>query len=154
MCRIVDDLCEASEGRVILVEGKEDERALRGLGVKGTFYHIQSGGGPVRAAEFVAERGCEALVLTDWDKKGDLLAEKVMQQLDALCVKHDGRFRIRLRNACSRYVKDVESLDGLYRRLAVVSEVFRSSTAGVKQPPRSPLSSWKPPLHFVICRNR
>ena len=47
----LDRLIDLSASHLILVEGNKDVAALRNLGVEGDFFCVQSGGGPVRAAE-------------------------------------------------------------------------------------------------------
>jgi len=115
--KALDDLRVLSEDSIILVEGANDEKALRALGIEGEFIHIQSEGGPLKAAERVHAEGGRAVILTDWDRKGGTLARDAAEQLAALDVEHDTSVRRRLSVLCSSLVKDVESLDSCVRSL-------------------------------------
>ncbi len=110
--KVVDALNER-KGSVILVEGRKDEIALRNAGVDGEFIHVQSFGGPIRASEYVSETGKTAVIMTDWDRRGNLLAESLETNLAALDVRYDTRLRTELASACRAYAKDVESLDSV-----------------------------------------
>ncbi len=116
--RVLEDLKELAADHVLLVEGANDERALRALGIGGEYIHMQSEGGPLRAAEKVHGHGGKAVVLSDWDRKGGTLARDASEQLAALDVEHDLSVRRRLSVLCSHLVKDVESLDACVGSLA------------------------------------
>ncbi len=119
----IEDLSYMAEESFIIVEGINDERALRSLGIEGEYLHLQSEGGPVKIAEKVHGEGRDAIVLTDWDHKGGILSKEVSNQLSALGVRHDLTIRKRLSVLCSLYIKDVESLGTLVFRL---SEKFKN----------------------------
>lgn len=104
-------LSEMAEDGVLLVEGTKDVAALRSVGVDGEFFCVQSGGGPLRAAEHVWERGRRAIVLTDWDRRGGNLADSLRRDLESLCVPYDDTIRRELAVLCRPYSKDVESVD-------------------------------------------
>lgn len=106
---VLGRLSELACGYVILVEGKNDKVALNGLGIEGDFFLIQSGGGPVRAVEYVESHGGKCVILTDFDRRGRMLAEQLASML------HPGpdtdlRIRSELRRLCTGYIHDVESL--------------------------------------------
>ncbi|MDR3206041.1 MAG: Toprim subdomain protein [Candidatus Methanoplasma sp.] len=113
----LDDLADLASDHIILVEGLKDARALRALGIEGTVFQIQ-GVGPLKAAEHVAENGGKAVVLTDWDRKGGILASELEEQLSALGAGFDMTVRAKLSTLSKKYVKDVESLDSLVARLS------------------------------------
>lgn len=114
---VLERLSVLSEDHIILVEGMNDEKALRYLGINGEFVHIQSEGGPIKAAEYVYAKDKSAVVLTDWDRKGLIIMKETCDQLAALDVKYDTSVWDRLKLFCSVYIKDVESLDALMDRL-------------------------------------
>ncbi len=108
---------EMSWERVILVEGRRDVTALEHLGIFGDVFTVQASGGPVKAAEYVAGRGKKAVILTDWDRKGDIIASDLEVHLSALDVQYDTSVRSRLADLCRIDIKDVQSLDELVHRL-------------------------------------
>ena len=65
---LLDELSSMSSTHIILVEGLKDVASLRHVGVDGEFFCVQSGGGPVKAAEHVWHSGKQAVIMTDWDR--------------------------------------------------------------------------------------
>ena len=108
---VLADLRELSATHILIVEGKKDITSLSNLGISGDFFAMQSGGGPIRAGEYVASRGGRSVVLTDWDRKGDGLAERLEEVLARNPADTDFSVRSRLRHLTRMYIKDVESLD-------------------------------------------
>ena len=115
---ILDTLQEMSGTHIALIEGNKDRRSLDNLGLSDLrTIEVQREGGPLRSAERVAEMGLPAIILTDWDDRGNRIERDLKEQLDALCVRYDTDIRERLRDVCIKDIKDVESLDSLYKRL-------------------------------------
>ena len=114
---ILDRIQSMSSDHVILVEGKNDRRSLLDLNLSLHTIEVQRDGGPLRAAEMVYESGKKAIILTDWDDRGDRLAKDLSEQLSALCIPYDMNIRKDLRDICIKDIKDVESLHSLYVRL-------------------------------------
>ncbi len=114
----LDRLRELVPSSIILVEGLKDVDALRNVGVDGDFYCIQSGGGPLKAAEHVWREGRDAVILTDWDRRGGNLADSLRKDLESLCVKYDDTVRRDLSVFCRPFSKDVESLDSVIATLS------------------------------------
>ena len=114
---ILDRIQSMSSDHVILVEGKNDRRSLLDLNLSLDTIEAQRDGGPLRAAEMVYESGKKAIILTDWDDRGDRLAKDLSEQLSALCISYDMNIRKDLRDICIKDIKDVESLHSLYVRL-------------------------------------
>ena len=114
---VLEELKELSEDHIILIEGLKDKKALSAVGIKGDIFMIQSEGGPIKAAEYVYEHGGEAVILTDWDRKGGTIAHELESQLSALGLVYDISIRTKLSILCKKYIKDVESLDTLLERL-------------------------------------
>ena len=115
---ILDTLQEMSDTHIALIEGNKDRRSLDNLGLSDLrTIEVQRGGGSLRSAERVAEMGLPAIILTDWDDRGNRIEKDLKEQLDALCVRYDTDIRERLRDVCIKDIKDVESLDSLYKRL-------------------------------------
>lgn len=120
---ILDLLQEMSETHIALIEGNKDRRALDNLGLCDLrTIEVQREGGPLKAAETVSEMKKSAIILTDWDDRGNRIEQDLRRQLDALCVKYDTEIRLRLRDICIKDIKDVESLDSFYERLRKLSQ--------------------------------
>ena len=121
---ILDELQEMSSTHICLIEGNKDRRALDNLGLDDLMtIEVQREGGPLRAAERVSSMNKEAIILTDWDDRGNRIEKDLREQLDALCVRYDTEIRERLRDICIKDIKDVESLDSLYKRLKNESDI-------------------------------
>ena len=115
---LLDELQDMSDTHIVLIEGNKDRRALDNLGLRSLrTIEVQREGGPLRAAEKVSETGLDAIILTDWDDRGDRIEKDLTAQLNALCVRYDRSVKSRLRDICIKDIKDVESLDSFYRRL-------------------------------------
>ena len=118
-------LSELADDHVILVEGLKDVDALRAVGIDGEFYCVQSGGGPLKAAEHVWRGGRPAVIMTDWDRRGGNLADSLRRDLESLCVEYDDTVRRDLAVLCRPYSKDVESLDSVVRLLRERVELMK-----------------------------
>ena len=103
---------------MLLVEGKKDREALDALGIGGDIFQVQSDGGPVAAADYVRSRGGKAVILTDWDRRGNTLADDLKQLLEGNSSSVDTQIRRELSGLCRMYIKDVESLDSLVALLS------------------------------------
>lgn len=121
-------LSDLAEDSIILVEGLKDIRALEALGISGRFHCVQSGGGPLKAAEHAWGLGVRAVVMTDWDRRGGNLAQSLREGLGALGVPYDDGVRRDLAVLCCPFCKDVESLDSvvaaLRARVSVKSDTW------------------------------
>lgn len=100
----------SAEGVGIIVEGKKDEESLRELGVEGPVYQIPSGGKtPLNSLEELS--GCEeVIILTDFDRTGEDLADFCREHLEKLDIKVLFRYRKKLKNLVRKAVKDIEGL--------------------------------------------
>jgi len=115
---VLEELKELSRDHVLLIEGLKDKRALSSIGIGGDIFMIQSEGGPIKAAEYASEHGGKAVILTDWDRKGGMIAGELEDQLHSLGVGYDASIRAKLSFLCKKYIKDIESLDTLLERLS------------------------------------
>ena len=113
----LDPLCE---DHVLLVEGLKDIRALEAVGIRGDFFTVQASGGPVAAAEYVETHGGKAVLLTDWDRRGNALADQIVSLLSG-DASVDTEIRSELSRLCGGLAKDVESLDSVVARLRTLS---------------------------------
>ena len=96
---------------LIVVEGRRDVVSLRNLGIKPEIEIRMCANKPI--AEFceeIAETRKEVVVLTDWDRKGGILASALKSQFQNLGVDCDGSYREKLLYHTKKEIKDVESL--------------------------------------------
>ena len=114
---VLDRLMELTKDHIILVEGNKDVSALSNLGIEGDIFCVQSGGGPVKASEYVWRAGKGAIILTDWDNRGGSLAHQLRENLRSLGVGYDDSIRSDLAFLTRMYSKDVESLDSVMELL-------------------------------------
>ena len=120
---ILDELGEMSDTHIALIEGNKDRRSLDNLGLCDLrSIEVQREGGPLKAAERLFEMRMPAVILTDWDDRGNRIEKELREQLDSLCIEYNTDIRSRLRDICIKDIKDVESLDSLYGRLRSVSK--------------------------------
>ena len=108
--RVLQDLMEMSEhGAVIVVEGRNDESALRNLGICGA---IESPGGQslLHFTDSLASNYDSVIVLTDWDRRGNQLSAQIVRYLQSHDVAIDTDLRSRLKKLVQKDIKDVQGL--------------------------------------------
>lgn len=113
----LESLDALSRDHVLVVEGRKDVAALNSLGIEGTVLMVQVSGGPVRISEHIWHMGMPAVILTDWDRRGDALADDLARNMDSLQVKYNTDVRRELAHLCRPFCKDVESLDSVLELL-------------------------------------
>ena len=107
---LIDELLQQSKaGTIIIVEGKRDIVALRKLGIRG---HVEAAAQKklLEFSERIANDGKDIIILTDWDRRGDILSLKLTTYLRDLGNDPDLLIRERLRSLVKKEIKDVESL--------------------------------------------
>jgi 5S rRNA maturation endonuclease (ribonuclease M5) len=112
LSRIVEELSSCVEqGMPILIEGKKDEEALRELGINGNIIKVSGSGLKLfEVAEIAAKTSSKVIILTDFDKKGDILAKKLSEDIQSLGSHPDLNIRKNIIKITRRYIKDIESL--------------------------------------------
>ncbi|MFQ5553052.1 MAG: toprim domain-containing protein [Thermoplasmata archaeon] len=113
----LDELRELSLQIPVVVEGKKDGEALRKLGVQGTLVRLHAGTTVFHLCEALAEEHDEAIILTDWDRRGGQLSRLLREGLAANDVRANTEIRARLARLCKKEIKDVEGLGRLVRRI-------------------------------------
>lgn len=100
----------SAEGTPIIVEGRNDEKSLRRLGVTGPVYQIPNGGKtPLYSLEELPN--CEeVIILTDFDRTGENLADFCREHLEKLGIKVLFNMRKKLRHFVRKAVKDIEGM--------------------------------------------
>jgi len=104
----IDELIERSEnGAVIVVEGINDVKALRRLGVRGEIVTSSNHSN----AELVDFIGCrDVIIMTDWDKKGEALKNDLVVKFSSWGVIPDVEIRKRIFSIIGREITEVEDL--------------------------------------------
>lgn len=112
LSRIVEELSSCVEqGMPILIEGKKDEEALRELGINGNIIKVSGSGLKLfEVAEIAAKTSSKVIILTDFDKKGNILAKKLSEDIQSLGSHPDLNIRKNIIKITRRYIKDIESL--------------------------------------------
>ncbi len=112
LSRIVEELSSCVEqGMPILIEGKKDEEALKELGITGNIIKVSGSGLKLfEIAEIAAKTSSKVIILTDFDRKGDILAKKLSEDIQSLGSHPDLNIRRNIIKITRRYIKDIESL--------------------------------------------
>ncbi|MCL7410313.1 MAG: toprim domain-containing protein [Methanosarcinaceae archaeon] len=107
---MVNEIIEHTQsGAVIIVEGKRDIIALKKLGITGRIE--TSTHQPLLVfAENLAKDTTQIIILTDWDRRGDILADRITTYLQNVGITPDLDIRRRISLLVKKEVKDVESL--------------------------------------------
>ncbi len=115
--KVLEELNEHNLESPIIVEGEHDESALRELGINGKIIILNQGMSILHVCEDIAKLYECAIILTDWDRKGGVLAHMLKEKLAANAVRYNQDIRARLSMLCKKEIKDVESLPGYLERL-------------------------------------
>ena len=119
LCEVLDELKELTKDHVLLIEGKNDRASLeRLIGKDFRSIDVQKEGGPLVAADRFIGTTDKAVILTDWDRKGRIIAEDLMTYLRSNDVEFDTEIRRKLALVSKKDIKDVEKLYKLYDRLS------------------------------------
>jgi len=97
----------------ILVEGRKDREALRLLGFRGVILLLNKGKSLSALADSIAMKYEKIIILTDWDKKGNYLAERMKALLEDDDVECDMEFRRKLSSLLGSHITTVEELVSL-----------------------------------------
>jgi len=95
--RLLSDLQYALDhGAIAVVEGPNDEKALRALGITGKAAQLSKKSYSELAEELAGKAG-EAIILTDFDTYGKKAARGLRESFSNECVKANLTFRSRFR---------------------------------------------------------
>ncbi len=118
MFQELDDL---SENRPVIVEGARDVAALKKLGITKNVTPLNTGLSVFGFCEDLSKRTNEAVILTDWDRRGGQLARMLKEGLLANGVKANDRVRARIVILSKKEVKDIESMPTFMERLKAMA---------------------------------
>lgn len=118
---LLDELRECSSSGVpTLVEGADDERALRKLNVKGKIFKISSGSKTLLNFLEGLTGFRQIIILTDFDRAGDKLAKFCAEHLKRLGVEPIMDTREKLKTLLRKDVKDIQGLAGFLHHQPLV----------------------------------
>jgi len=115
--KVFEDLEEDSKSMPIIVEGAQDVAALRRLGIQKNVMALNRGISIFSFAEMVSRRFDDAIVLTDWDRRGGQLARMLREALQANGVSVNDRYRTQIVILSKKEVKDIQSLPRFMEKL-------------------------------------
>ncbi|MFH0903561.1 MAG: toprim domain-containing protein [Methanobacteriota archaeon] len=103
-------------GVIIVVEGRKDVESLRSLGVNGVI-KLSSQQPLLDFTEKLSRSGKDIVLLTDWDRKGGMVARKIIDYLHAYSIIPNMDIRARIGFLVKKRIKDIESLNRYIRKL-------------------------------------
>ncbi len=115
--KVFEELEDDSEGTPIIVEGAQDVAALKKLGIHKNVMAVNRGMSIFSFAEMVSRRHDEAIVLTDWDRRGGQLARMLKEAFKANGVSVNERHRTQIVILSKKEIKDIQSLPRFVERL-------------------------------------
>ena len=122
--RFLELICKLREFEgALIVEGRRDEVALRNLGVRAEIIRLSRL--PLTEIALTASSYKEVMILTDFDRKGDELAGKLLRYLEGYSCRVDAETRRELKKLVKKDVKGVEDLYGLYLKISVSDPPWR-----------------------------
>jgi 5S rRNA maturation endonuclease (ribonuclease M5) len=107
--KFLEELSIINESVPIIVEGFRDVQALRALGMQGEIVKLHTGRSIQQFCEEYSENHEEAVILTDWDNRGNQLFHLVTQFMDANWEPHN-HFRQTLRELAGGTFQQVERM--------------------------------------------
>jgi 5S rRNA maturation endonuclease (ribonuclease M5) len=113
---VLEEIRELSIEVPVLVEGQRDIVSLQRLGIRANVRRLKGRGSILRALEDI--RGVkEAIILTDFDRGGERLANYCAKHLRGLGVRPNLELRRRLIALAGKEIRDVEGLAEYVARL-------------------------------------
>ncbi|MEM0344173.1 MAG: toprim domain-containing protein [Thermoplasmata archaeon] len=108
--KVLEELELLSERLPIVVEGTRDVAALRRLGISRNVMPLNKGISMFAFCEMLSRTATEAVIMTDWDRRGGQLARMLREGLAANGVRANDRIRTEVVILSKKEVKDIESL--------------------------------------------
>src|SRR2546430_15705113 len=122
---------KSEPGVRIMVGGRRDEAAPRGLGVTGKVHCLKARGESRHEFLDRLDGTKEAIVLTDFDREGKELETWLYKELSQRGVKSDLKTWIRMRSLARTEVRSVEELPSFIRALESRARGIRPVTPQV-----------------------
>lgn len=119
---ILEALRQVNEFVPVVVEGKKDEAALKGLGFTGEILTIHRGKDIYDLSEELAEKYDKLVLLLDWDTHGEHLMRSLEENLSGH-FEEFSPFREIIKYICQKDIKDIEGIPSLLRRLEGIAGI-------------------------------
>lgn len=100
----------ADRGTIIVVEGRKDVESLQSLGIKGDI-RLSSQHPLLDFTEQLSGSGKDIVLLTDWDRKGGMIARRIIDYLRDYGISPNTDFRSKIGVLVRKSIKDIESLN-------------------------------------------
>ncbi|ACV25098.1 toprim domain-containing protein [Methanocaldococcus fervens] len=110
LLEVIEELKIEAEEKPIIVEGKRDVESLEKLGIEGTFIVISKTPVYLIADELVRKGIKEVILLTDFDRRGRLLAKAIVEEFRHRGIKVNTKLRHEIFIYTNSGIKDIESL--------------------------------------------
>jgi 5S rRNA maturation endonuclease (ribonuclease M5) len=110
LLEVIEELKIEAEEKPIIVEGKKDVESLEKLGVEGTFITIAKTPIYLIADELVRKRVKEVILLTDFDRRGRMLAKAIVEEFRHRGIKVNTKIRHEIFIYTNSGIRDIESL--------------------------------------------
>jgi 5S rRNA maturation endonuclease (ribonuclease M5) len=123
--KVLQELEELSDEVPIVVEGARDIAALKRLGIRKNVTALNTGKSVFSFCEDLSKTSNEAVILTDWDRRGGRLARMLKEALQANGVKADDKLRTQIVILSKKEIKDIESLPTFIERLKAATRSQR-----------------------------
>jgi len=107
--RFLEELTIINQWVPIIVEGTNDVRALRALGIRGRIVTVHSGRSIQQFCDDYSDLYGEAVILTDWDLRGNQIFTLLTRFMEADWEQHN-HFRERLRELAGSSFREVEKI--------------------------------------------
>jgi 5S rRNA maturation endonuclease (ribonuclease M5) len=107
---------KADEGIPIIVEGRNDRRALKRLGIRGEIVTVKNSG-KVLADLLDEVHGSRVVLFVDFDDEGVTLGRTIKEHLEERGVKVDFRLWRHIGKLLRRDVKDIEGMPSFLEKL-------------------------------------
>ncbi len=114
---VLAELEDMSEDTPIVVEGSKDVEALRRLGITKNVRPLNQGESVFNFCEMLSRKSRRLVILTDWDRRGGMLARKIKDSCHANEIEADLEIRAKLVILSKKEVKDIESMPTFIERL-------------------------------------
>lgn len=115
--KLFEELEELTEDTPVIVEGARDVAALKRMGIKKNVIALHKGVSIFSFCEDLSRRSSAAVILTDWDRRGGMLARMLRNGLKANGVVVNDYIRTRIVILSKKEIKDIESLPTFIERL-------------------------------------